>query len=467
MDLMYFKDNKKEDLYKQIQQIYTADERPWVIGFSGGKDSTVVVQAIFYALKDLPKNKLTKPVYVISSDTMVENPKIISHIETQLNNMKKAANDLNIPIHVQKVMPNVKDSFWVNLIGKGYPAPRQKFRWCTDRLKIDPANDFILKTVSEFGEAIVVLGVRKSESSTRAQVMNTHKIEGKTLRRHSNLPNSYVFAPIEDFSLGDVWTYLLQVPNPWGSNNHDLLSLYEDSNSGECPLVIDQSTPSCGNSRFGCWVCTVVSEDKSLSGFIDSGKNQEQSNDWLIPLQQFRNWLSENRDIPENREKKRMNGMVYLVGDEDNRRKGLGPYTLEHRQEILQYLLQIEKEIQNPEDPSYELITIDELKEIRRIWFEKGDWNDSLPDIYREVYDTEPDWEIEQSEFMDPNDIKELKSLCDSEGVEFELIQKLVNIENKHYGYKRRHGVLKDINRTLNEEWIHFDKIQGEDYADK
>ncbi|WP_243387444.1 DNA phosphorothioation system sulfurtransferase DndC [Bacillus kexueae] len=461
MELNYFLTRKKEDLYNSVQEIYKSDSRPWVIGFSGGKDSTVVAQVIFYSLMGLRKDELTKPVYIISSDTMVENPKIITYINEQLLKMRSTARELGLPIHVEKVKPDVKNSFWVNLIGKGYPAPRQKFRWCTDRLKIDPANKFILERVSEFGEAVVVLGVRKAESATRAQVMNTHKIEGKTLRRHTKLPNSYVYAPIEDFSLDDVWTYLLQVPNPWGSNNNDLLSLYQDSQSGECPLVIDQSTPSCGNSRFGCWVCTVVQEDKSLKGFIDSG------DEWLTPLVAFRDWLANNRENPDNREKKRMNGAVYLVGDEDNKRKGLGPYTLEHRKEILRYLLETEKQIQNPEDPQYQLITKEELKEIRKIWFEKGDWEDTLPKIYEEVYEKKIDWNIEGQEFFESEDIILLKSLCQEEGLEFELVQKLINLEFEQYGFKHRHGIYKEINRILNEEWIHFDKLKGEDYAVK
>ncbi|AST07066.1 sulfurtransferase DndC [Anoxybacillus flavithermus] len=460
MTLNYFSKYKKEDLYKNIQEVYKSDKRPWVIGFSGGKDSTVVVQAIFYALSSMSKGDLTKPVYIISSDTMVENPKVLKHINEQLLKIKKSAKELELPIHVEKVVPDIKNTFWVNLIGRGYPAPRQKFRWCTDRLKIDPANAFILNKVSEFGETVVVLGVRKSESATRAQVMNTHKIEGKVLRRHTKLPNSYVYAPIEDFSLDDVWAYLLQVPNPWGADNHDLLALYQDS-QGECPLVIDQSTPSCGNSRFGCWVCTVVQEDKSLKGFIESG------DEWLIPLLRFRNWLSENRDKEENREKKRMNGAVYLVGDDENKRKGLGPYTLEHRKEILKKLLETEKELQHPDQPKYELITLEELKEIRRIWFNKGDWEDSALTIYEEVYGRKPEWSIEKNEFLEKEDINLLKRLCTEEEVEFELIQKLINLEFEHYGYKHRHGILKEINRILNEEWLHFDKLTGEKYANQ
>lgn len=458
MGLNYFLHNKKEDIYISIEKIYKLDSRPWVIGFSGGKDSTVTVQLIFYTLMKMDKKDLSKPVYVISSDTMVENPKIISFINEQLLKMNQAAEKYKLPIYVEKVKPEINNTFWINLIGKGYPAPRQKFRWCTDRLKIDPANKFILDRVSEYGEAVVVLGVRKSESATRAQVMNTHKVEGKILRKHTKLPNSYVYAPIEDFSLDDVWTYLLQEPNPWGSNNNELLGLYQDS-SGECPLVIDQSTPSCGNSRFGCWVCTVVQEDKSLKGFIESG------DEWLTPLLRFRNWLLENRDIPEYREKKRMNGAVYLIGEDENKRKGLGPYTLKFRMEILRYLLETQKLIEELKREKIELITKEELKEIRDIWFEKGDWQDHVPKIYKEVYGKKMDWKIEENSFLESEDIKLLNNLCIEAGIEFELVQKLIQKEYEHYGFKHRYGILKDINKILNEEWIHYDKLKGGSHA--
>ncbi|MCB1193045.1 MAG: hypothetical protein H7A23_12965 [Leptospiraceae bacterium] len=36
----------------------------------------------------------------------------------------------------------------------------------------------------------------------------------------------------------------------------------------ECPLVIDDTTPSCGNSRLGCWTCTVIDQDKSMGYMI-------------------------------------------------------------------------------------------------------------------------------------------------------------------------------------------------------
>src|SRR6266403_1772220 len=211
--------------YDEIKTVYLADRRPWVIGYSGGKDSSAAVQLIWYALSKLPKEKLTKPVYVISSDTLVETPKIVDYIDTSLRKMNEAAQQSSLPFSAHKVEPQIDKTFWVNLIGRGYPAPSKRFRWCTDRLKIEPANRFILDKVADYGEVVVVLGVRKSESATRAQVMSLHKIKGSSLSRHSTLPNAFVYTPIEDFNVHDVWTYLLQVPSPWGNNNRDLVTL--------------------------------------------------------------------------------------------------------------------------------------------------------------------------------------------------------------------------------------------------
>jgi DNA sulfur modification protein DndC len=154
-----------DERHEEIRAVYLEDQRPWVIGYSGGKDSSTALQLIWYALSDLPREKLTKPLHIISSDTLVETPQIVNYIEASLVKMNDAAQQQGLPFSAHKVQPIIEDSFWVNLIGKGYPAPSQRFRWCTDRLKIQPANRFILDKVAEHGEVVVVLGVRKSESA--------------------------------------------------------------------------------------------------------------------------------------------------------------------------------------------------------------------------------------------------------------------------------------------------------------
>jgi len=459
MILNLMNSNLVEQTIRNIQEVYLSSNVPWVVGYSGGKDSTVLVQLVFQALMQLSEKKRHKKVYVISSDTMVETPLIIASINKTLMRIQNKALELNLPIETHKVRPQIEKSFWASLIGKGYPSPRQKFRWCTDRMKIEPANKFILDKVSQYGEVIMVLGVRDSESATRAQVMSSHTVEGKTLMRHSTLTNAYVYAPIRHFTVDDVWTYLLQEPSPWGNDNHELFALYQSSSGGECPLMVDkeikESAGSCGNSRFGCWTCTVVSEDKALRGFIETGE------EWLIPLLKFRNWLSEIRDVREYREKHRIDGTIYFVGQGEEKELGLGPFTLEARKMILRRLLETQKEVHNPYDPDYRLIQVEELKHIRRLWIEDGDWEDSLPHIYREIIGEDLDWEYDERPMFEEDQLTDLELLCEEYQINFRLIKKLINIEKNYSGYKVRRGLLQEFDKVLNQDWLHYGKVDG------
>ncbi|MEX2437642.1 MAG: DNA phosphorothioation system sulfurtransferase DndC, partial [Candidatus Babeliales bacterium] len=279
-----------KEMVKEVQNIYLKYPQPWVIGYSGGKDSTTVLQLVWLAIEKLPKSKRTKPVYVIASDTQVETPVIVDHLDSTLERINLTAKKKELPFYAKKVMPTLNDSFWVNLIGRGYPAPSTRFRWCTDRMKIKPANKFIEEKVTEHGEVIMLLGVREQESATRQQLMRTYQVKEHVLRRHTSLPGAYVYAPISNWSVDDVWTFLFQIESPWGNSNRDLAAMYRDANAGECPLVIDDSTPSCGNSRFGCWVCTVAEKDSSMQAMIDNGE------DWMEPLLEIRNFLKETTD---------------------------------------------------------------------------------------------------------------------------------------------------------------------------
>lgn len=365
-------------------------------------------------------------------------------LDKNLEKIGTAARELNLPIETVKVKPPFNKTFWVLMLGKGYPTPRQKFRWCTDRLKIEPTNEFVRDRVSEFGEVVMVIGTRKDESASRAQVMANHKVSGRILRKHSSLSNAYVLAPIEDWTTDDIWSYLLNSSSPWGGDNHALFTLYKDSNAGECPLVIDKSTASCGNSRFGCWVCTVVTEDKSLMGLIESGRRD------LIPLLKYRNWLQEIRDKKAFRDNKRINGRVYWVGEGEEKKLGLGPFTLEARKEMLRRLLLTEREV------GFRLILPEELINIRQLWIEQGDWGDSLPRIYEEVYTERLDWFYDERPFLLGEEMALLDQLCQEANVPPELMRKLFTAELDTYGIKHRHNIYKQIDRILHEEWLHL-----------
>ena len=90
-----FKSKTINDVYAEIQQVYLGDNRPWILGFSGGKDSTCMIQTVWSALEKLPKSKLGKKIYVISSDTLVESPKIVETVTESLERMERIAKKLS------------------------------------------------------------------------------------------------------------------------------------------------------------------------------------------------------------------------------------------------------------------------------------------------------------------------------------------------------------------------------------
>lgn len=377
--------NDIQALIEVIKGLYLEDMIPWICGYSGGKDSTAVVQLVWYALRELPPEKRRKTVHIISTDTLVESPVVAIWATESLRKMENQAAADGLPIVPHRLTPTTTNTFWVNLIGRGYPYPRKDFRWCTDRMKIEPSNRFIKSVLNAESEAILVLGTRKAESATRRAVMEGY--EKKRYRDHlspnGSFPNSYVFSPIENWSNDNVWQYLVQVPNPWGHSNKDLLAMYSGASSdGECPLVIDTSTPSCGNSRFGCWVCTMVTEDKSMAAMIQNDEEKA----WMLPMLEFRNEIvGQQGSDRDRRDFRKRDGRLQW----HNGRLVHGPYTKKAREGLLRRLLEVEKlvhEIGPDEIKNVPLITMDELRMIRQIWLDDfHEFDDSLPRIYESV----------------------------------------------------------------------------------
>lgn len=461
------------DLVKEIQQIYTADDRPWIVGFSGGKDSTAVVSLIYAALSQLPESDRQKSVFVVSSDTLVETPVVVDMIQTVMLDLNSTAAKDNIPLTAHPVYPKTDQTFWANLLGRGYPAPRQKFRWCTERMKIDPVTEFIEEKVAASGEVIVVLGARSEESSSRAQVIANHEIKDSKLSLHTSLSNAYTYMPIKTWSADNVWDYLLTAPNPWGADNSQLFELYKGSNQGECPLVIDTSTPSCGNSRFGCWTCTVVTEDKAIHGLVESGEK------WMQPLLDFRNTLFDST-IPERKNefrntKRRTGKVTYQKGavndDSKSELKHIpGPYWMSVRQKWLKDLLSIQKSLQDG-GHDIELIRFEELQAIRQHWLRdpnEPDWADELPRIYAEVYpENQVTWiENDAGAFTEP-DAELLAKLGEADGTPAELIMKLIEVELSSTGLAQRRGIITRLESVLKKDWDEFDDVKDRIESEK
>ena len=422
------------------QYMYADDtHRPWIIGFSGGKDSTVLLTLVWLALKKIKDDvlapfQLRRPVYVVCNDTLVENPIISSYVDDVLGQIEKKAREEDMPIFIRKTIPKLEDSFWVNVIGKGYPVPNTAFRWCTDKMKIKPTARFITEQVDEYGEAIILIGTRKAESATRARSIKKHEIHGQRLTHHTLLHNTYVYAPIKELMLEEVWYIINAIPCPWGFDNSVLFNIYMDASADdyECPTVVtDKSHGSCGQSRFGCWICTVVKDDKSMRSLIKNGR------EWMRPLYDFRMELDTERNILENRMPFRRDGRRAI--------NDMGPYIFKYRAKILKRLLEVQHKLQQV-DPKIRLISDQELIAIQVNWYRDFNFGYQVSEIYNSIY--------KESFIMEENVKNKLEAdlmreVCVNNPEEGELIEQLLLLQKSKSLMQRRRGLKNEIESRL------------------
>ena len=334
-------------------------EDPWIVAYSGGKDSTLLLHLVWEIASALPPRERRRPIYIVSNDTLVESPLVIRHLHQSLAVIREAVRSSGLPVTIKVTEPCIDQTFWVNVIGRGYIPPTRNFRWCTDRMKIAPTNDLIHKLVLAHERAVLLVGTRKSESQNRGRAMTERGVTATTMNPHSTIPNCRMFAPLADLTDDDVWKILMQRKPPWGGSHRDLITLYRNAGGGECPLVLSkEDAPSCGTTspRFGCWTCTVVQKDKSMRGLIDAGHEDE---DMLEAFADFREWLIELREDNRNRLPVRRDGRSKLR--EDGTRV-FGPFTLETRRAILDRLHTLEVQT------GHTLIVAAELDLIDDIW---------------------------------------------------------------------------------------------------
>ncbi len=439
--------NKKIDyiISEIIDQYAYADssDRPWIIGFSGGKDSTVLLTLVWMALqkiRSMPQPfQLRRPVWVVCNDTLVENPIIVNYVNEVLEKIKISAREQDLPIFVKKTIPRLEDSFWVNVIGKGYPMPNNAFRWCTDKLKIKPTSKFIMDKLAEDGEAIILLGTRSAESVTRARSIKKFDIKGKRLSKHPHQANTFTYAPIKHMLLEEIWYVVNTFKSPWGADNSELFGIYSDASADdyECPTVVtSKSHSSCGQSRFGCWTCTVVKEDKSMTALVDNGF------DWLKPLLVLRNELEQERNDINIRMSTRRNGTEAI--------NQMGTYKPTYRASILRRVLQAQKEINELNIKSktkIELITNQELIAIQVIWSRDLFFDKKVSQVYNEVFNVK--LTMENKTERQEKEEQLLREACENDNDDFNLIQDLIQLQRSKTLMVKKRGLQADIENRL------------------
>lgn len=364
---------------KTLKHYYLYDERPMCISYSGGKDSTSILYIVCEMLHDLQNEniELNKNVYVVNSNTLAELPPLLKHLEKSLDMIRDYALKNKLPIIVEEVFPDCKDTLNVQLLGVGMPPPSNTFRWCTDKLKVNPI-DKKIKLLFPNGKFISVIGTRRDESFNRSARIEKLSIKGTNLKINDRYPNASNLMPIEDWSTKNVWEYLFKQSNHL-VNIDFLWKLYSDASNkeaAECSFVasggkdIDDGNLGCGVSRFGCWQCYMVRDtDKSLDGLMKSGYSDielyKEYRDWYWNLTQ-QGW-EKTRDPYNHRTQVRD---LYNKGGAENPKFGMTMpkgMTLNIRKKAFKKTLMLQSKLNEI------IITENEIIEIQKRWINEGD----------------------------------------------------------------------------------------------
>ncbi len=310
-----------------------------VAAYSGGKDSTLVVHLALLALQAMGGGRPRLTVALV--DTEVEIPRIIGQAIAFLEKVEYWAAAHHLPVETKVLRPDPHESFWVLLLGKGYPAPTPFFRWCVKRLKVAPVRRYLRNLP---GEVVVLLGSRQEESEARKRSIEKRRLGDRWVALEG-VPSARGYLPIVDWTTDEVWEYLLKSGPPWGGHYSELFGLYWDA-LDECMFKPNSGTFTCNGRRFGCWTCTVVKRDRTLENLAATGGDGE-----LPLLLDFKNYLREISRDPSMR-----------TGVTRRGTPGWGPLTLSARREAFEALKALETSL------GRRLLTAEQERLIREAW---------------------------------------------------------------------------------------------------
>ena len=281
-----------------------------IVAYSGGKDSTSSLQLILEAMESAIG--FQDRLLITTSDTLMEIPFYQEYVDKNRITIEAYLKAKGVNAELVTLTPKWEKSFWVCTLGKGYPSSHDKFKWCTQQLKIDPINEFMQSMAAVNADHMIFVGVRQAESARRE----------KTYRVPDFMPNHY--APILYWDTQDVWTYLLTEPCPWG-NHEDLVRVYKYA-SDECVYGAEKNI-CIGNARYGCWICPL--QKNTQLKLISSALNDDR----YFLLKKYKDAFQAMA-----------NNWTYRSCLRRDLHPGVGPFLVPVRQELYYKLKELEKE---------------------------------------------------------------------------------------------------------------------------
>lgn len=256
------------------------------VGYSGGKDSSVLLDITIKAMQIALKRGISTPILIVhTNNTGVENPEIRMYVQDEFCKIKDFSNNQNLDILLSVGLPSLTDHWAVSILsGRKIPTyPDKSTADCSIDYKIKPGSKAIKKHLTKFGlnlsDNLFLLGTRLDESTKRKSNMEARGESHLTIAKNSKTGDS--FAPIAMFDDELVWGYLIAcstdkhmrngTPMRGFSDFEETNRIYADAQEEGCHLFGDGSAPrkGCG-ARHGCWSCTKVSDNQSLRAMIEN-----------------------------------------------------------------------------------------------------------------------------------------------------------------------------------------------------
>jgi len=259
-------------------------------------------------------------------------------------------------ITTQVVLPTLDDRFFVYIFGRGVPPPKNRFRWCTPQLKVEPMEVALQALRRQYGEKFLMLtGVRLGESAVRDQrIALSCSKDGAECGQgwyQQATPESVadVLAPCLHWRVCHIWDWLTFHAPAQGFPTQVIAEVYGGDEKEEI------------NTRTGCVGCNLASTDTALLTVLKLPAWA-----YLAPLLRLRPLYA---DLKKAQYRLRKDGT-------DKRRDGslaanpmrMGPLTMEARRfglgEVLAIQAQVNRVAQREGRPCIDLINEEEHQRI-------------------------------------------------------------------------------------------------------
>jgi DNA sulfur modification protein DndC len=425
-----------DEIRDRIRGVYRSQEADWVVAFSGNRGATATLQLIWEALEGLDEAALAHRVHVVNVTTGVDSVVAHSWISRSLLAMETAAEDHGLPISAARLTRELADSFWVRLIGRGDRPPNPNSRWCAEGLKRRPVERYIRRLTRQGRRVVLVLNSQGAEGA-HSRVSSLRHASEAGLRAYRGQADALRYSPLHGWSAADIHSFLNAHSSPWDTSNLELLRLYETSSQAQ-----SAHAPLCGDCRVGCWVCTV------LDGTCPSEELFEQRPDlvWLAPLFKLREELSLEGEFVDPQPPARTT--------RDGRSQGA--YNISGRGYWLRRVLKTQREVQEllPRAEEMTLISVEELREIRRIWrVEAGVRDDRIERIYRDILgEPFPKSQSRPNTSPTADEPDLLREAFGGDEESYRLSRSLLDVERDYRTMIRRAGVYEALSGVLGEE---------------